>query len=99
MKDFKIEKERHSFTENPLYHFKSMRNAISHVNYKINDDEISFWDHLQGKSEEKYWHWEVTVSHKDFMVFLGKLNEVNFKFYNEIKEGTRDPNGLRINTE
>lgn len=99
MKDFKIKKERHSFTKDPRYHFNSMRNSISHVNYIINDEEISFWDHPQNKSEKKYWHWEVTINHKDFMVFLGILNEVNFKFYNEIKDGRRDQNGLKINTK
>lgn len=101
MKDFKIKKERSSFTENPRYHFKSMRNAISHVHYEVKDDEISFWDFADMKDEDnkEKWHWEVTVSHEDFKVFLAKLNDVNFKFYNEIKEGKREPNGLRIDTE
>jgi hypothetical protein len=96
MKDFNILKEKHSFYVQPLYHFKSFRNAISHVNYTIDHNNIKLWDYASGKSDKKDWHWEVEISNDNFMKFLGLINESNFNFYNEINSGKRNQNGIII---
>jgi len=95
LKNFIINKEKYPFNENPLYHFKSLRNAISHVNYDINDTHIFLWDHFPGKSDKKDWHWEVEIELNNFMEFLGMINVSNFEFYNEIKQGFRNADGIR----
>lgn len=32
MRYFRVKKEKHSFTDDPGYHLRNMRNAVSHVN-------------------------------------------------------------------
>ena len=86
MKDFNILRERYSFTDNPLYHFKCFRNAISHVNYKVENDKIKLWDHPPRKEQNEYWHWEVEISNHKFLIFLGFVNEGNYELYNEINK-------------
>jgi len=96
MKDFTIIKEKYSFAMNPKYHFSSFRNAISHVNFSIDDkNNTCFWDHPKGKKDQINWHWHIEISHDNFMKFLGIVNEENFRLYNEIKEETRNPNGTK----
>ena len=95
LENFTILKEKHSFTENPLYHFKSFRNATSHVNYTVDNNMIKLWDHLPGKDNPEDWHWEVEISPPEFMSFLGQVNEANFKLYNEINSGVRNENGTK----
>lgn len=93
MQDFNVIKEKYTFLKKPLYHFKSFRNAISHVNYAIDDNNIKLWDYYPGKSVQKDWHWEVEISNDKFMKFLGTINEAVFNLYNEINFGKRDQNG------
>lgn len=96
LQDFNISKEKYSFSEQPLYHFKSFRNAISHVNYRVDDDNIKLWDHPPGKSEPENWHWEVEISNGNFMRFLRIINESNFIFCNEINSGKRNQDGIIV---
>lgn len=96
MNDFYILKERHSFIDDPLYHFSCFRNAISHVNYTIENDKIKLWDHPPKKNQLEHWHWEVEISNKNFMNFLGLVNQGNFELYNEINSGIRDETGIKI---
>jgi hypothetical protein len=96
MSDFLILKERNTFNDNPLYHFTSFRNAISHVNYTIDNNKIKLWDHPHRKPEPENWHWEVEITNQEFMIFLGKVNERNFEFYNDINSGIRDENGIKV---
>lgn len=96
MQDFNVLKERQSFNNDPLYHFNSFRNAISHVNYTIDDNNIKLWDHPNGRTEPENWHWEVEISNENFLKFLGLISESNFKFYNEINAGKRNEAGIII---
>ena len=95
MNDFSILKEKHSFIDDPLYHFKSFRNAISHVNYKVENDSIKLWDHPPRREQPEHWHWEVEISNQEFLMFLELVNESNFELYNEINSGIRNENGIK----
>lgn len=94
MGKFRICAERDTFSDDPPYHFKSFRNAISHVNYAVDNHRIKLWDHPPKKENQK--HWEVEASHRDFMTFLGQVNEENFKVYNEIRSGVRNEKGIKV---
>lgn len=97
MKDFTIKKERKSFSDDPRYHFNSIRNAVSHLNYKISTDDIlTLWDHPPGKKDKKDWHWEVGIKHKDMLEFLSKIAEATIKLNNEIRSGIRQSNGKKV---
>jgi hypothetical protein len=96
MQDFNVLKEKHSFNDQPLYHFKSFRNAISHVNYTVDDNSIKLWDHPPSKNEPENWHWEVEISNDNFLKFLGLVNESNFIFYNEINSGKLNQDGIIV---
>jgi len=95
MKDFQIHKERHSFNDDPKYHFASFRNATSHVNYDINDQKVELWDHPPEKPDKADWHWHVEIENTSFMKFLGLVNEANFKLYNQINSRERNPDGTK----
>lgn len=96
MKDFRILKQRTTFNEDPLYHFSSFRNAVSHVNFIIDDDDkINLWDHPPKKPEPEYWHWNVEISNYDFLNFLTLVNEENIQLYKEIKNGSRNSDGTK----
>lgn len=96
MKDFKIKKEKSSFDNDPSYHFRSLRNAISHVNYNIDSsDEFTLWDHPPKKQEREFWHWEVSIKHNDMGAFFAKVADATLQVYNEIKDGVRNPTGLK----
>ena len=95
MNNFKILKEQQPFREDPKYHFSCLRNAVSNVNYEINDNNIILWDNLYEKSKSKDWHWKVEISNNNFLNFLGLVNESNFQLYNEINSGLRNSDGTR----
>lgn len=65
------------------------------MNYDVNDTHIFLWDHLLGKTDKKDWHWEVEIELNNFMEFLRIINTSNFEFYNEIKDGIRNEDGIR----
>jgi hypothetical protein len=91
MRNFAIKKQRKSFQESPLYHFNSLRNSISHVNYSLNKEgDFTMWDHPPRKIAEEFWHWHVEISKVHMYSFLGEMAEAIFKIYNEINQGLRD---------
>jgi len=93
MRNFTIKKQRESFQDSALYHFNSLRNAISHVNYSIKEDgSFVMWDHRPNQEAEKFWHWHIEITKNDMNLFLGEINESIFKIYNEINQGLRDSN-------
>ena len=91
MRNFTIKKQGKSFQESPLYHFNSLRNSISHVNYSLNKEgDFTMWDHPPRKITEEFWHWHVEISRVHMNSFLGEMAEAIFKIYNEINQGLRD---------
>ncbi len=92
MRNFNIIKSKKTFEKSPVYHFNSLRNSISHVNYSFDENKnFIMWDHKPGQSEEVNWHWYIKISQKNMNIFLGELNEYIFQIYNEIKSGVRNP--------
>ncbi|MFW1211625.1 HEPN family nuclease [Vibrio parahaemolyticus] len=50
--------------------FRLLRNAVSHVNYSINqDDKIEFWNKKFNGDE----NWRVSIHHNEMVQFLGEL--------------------------
>ncbi len=91
MRNFNIKKSEKTFKESPAYHFNSLRNSISHVNYNFNGNgDFIMWDHKPRQPEEANWHWHIEISQNDMNIFLGELNEFIFQIYNEIKSGLRN---------
>ncbi len=85
---FSFKKQRRSFYEDPLYHLKSLRNAVSHVNFRIDtSNTLVFWDHPPGRPSEK--HWEVSVAQNDLIQFLSVIADEYHKLYNQIQTGQR----------
>ena len=90
-RNFEIAKEKKLFDDSPDYHFNSLRNSISHLNYSINEKfEYEMWDHPPGKKEKEYWHWNVKINGGDMQLFLGEVSEMVFDIYNEVKSGLRN---------
>lgn len=85
--NFDVKLQRKSFSDDPQYHFASLRNAISHVNYQIDQSTFNFWDHPPRKPNER--HWEVSVEESDLMAFLCKLSDASNRLYAELKDGVR----------
>lgn len=99
LRNFTIEIQRKTFQESPLYHFNSLRNSISHVNYSIEKNgDFVMWDHPPGKEAEEFWHWHIKITKDNMHLFLGEINEHIFKLYNEINQGLRDSNTYAITT-
>ncbi|MCK4825889.1 hypothetical protein KA005_59625 [bacterium] len=97
MEAFTVKKEKKTFQDDPSYYFRSLRNAISHVNYNIDSsDEFTLWDHPIGKPEKQFWHWEVSINHNDTTPFFAKVADATIQVYNEIKNGKRNHDGLII---
>ncbi len=90
MQYFTILRERETFTENPSYHLKCLRNAISHANFSIDtNNELTFWDHTTGKPEKQHWHWEVKVTEGRLLEFLHIMADATHRIYVEIRNGQR----------
>ena len=90
-RNFEVIKEKDSFEDSPLYHFNSLRNAISHVNFSLKGMlEYEFWDHFPHKTDRDSWHWHVKISGTDMHLFLGEIAEFIIAIYNEIQQGIRD---------
>jgi len=99
MRNFNIKKEKKTFNSSPDYHFNSLRNSISHVNYSFNENrDFIMWDHPPRKSEKDDWHWHIEVSQGNMNLFLGELSEFIFKIYNETNDGTRDKETYQKNS-
>jgi hypothetical protein len=96
MKDFTILLEKESFPANPKYHFDSLRNAVSHVNYEISEHSVHFWDHPPKKAEPENWHYSVKIGFDKIFAFLDQLSLANIEFYNQIKAGKRDSKGKTV---
>ncbi|ABE74338.1 hypothetical protein [Psychrobacter cryohalolentis] len=99
MRNFTIKKQEKSFQESALYHFNSLRNSISHVNYSITDDgSFVMWDHKYRQEAEELWHWHIEINKSDMDLFLGEISRHIFNLYNEIERGLRDSNTYAIIT-
>jgi|GEM_PF-1521683 len=100
MRNFTIKKQRKPFEKSALYHFNSLRNSISHLNYSIEEDEsFIMWDHPPKKEEEKFWHWHIEITKDNMDLFLDEVSDYTFKLYNEIKQKIRDPNTYAIQVD
>jgi hypothetical protein len=86
MKDFIIMTEKATFNSNPSYHFNCFRNSISHLNYKLINDEMVFWD-MQNKKKLESKHWEVKIHNNNLPRIFNILNQSCIKLLNEIKYG------------
>ncbi|EHK9186472.1 HEPN family nuclease [Vibrio vulnificus] len=74
MRHFEIHAESNSFSDKPDYHFRSMRNSVSHVNYSLdNSDLFEMWDHKPGQPNNRHWH--VSIKHDDMQKFFVELAE------------------------
>jgi hypothetical protein len=90
MQYFTISKERETFDKNPLYHLRSLRNAISHANFNIDaNNEFTFWDHPPMKPEKQHWHWEARITESRLLEFLHILADATHRIYAEIRNGQR----------
>jgi hypothetical protein len=88
MADFSFKKQKCGFDEDPLYHLKSLRNAVSHVNFRIDtSNTLVFWDHPPRRPTER--HWEVWVAHDDLIQFLHVVADESHKLYSQIRTGQR----------
>jgi hypothetical protein len=94
MSNFDIKKEKKEFKSDPKYHFRSLRNSVSHLNYTLKSSNIfHMWDHPPGVSEKQNWHWEVSISLEKLHIFLGEIADSTLRIYNEVESGTRDNDG------
>jgi len=84
---FVIKRQKRAFSDDPRYHFSSIRNAISHVNYQIDQNTFKFWDHPPRKPNER--HWEVSITEADLIAFLCKLADALNRLYAEFRAGKR----------
>lgn len=85
---FDIKRQRMSFSDDPKYHFSSLRNAISHVNYQIDgENTFHFWDHPPGKPNNR--HWEASIRQPDLVDFLHNMADASHRLYAELRGGQR----------
>lgn len=85
MARFSFNKQKYSFDHDPLYHLRSLRNAVSHVHFTIDaSDTFLFWDHPPGKPCKR--HWEVSVAHDDLMRFLQLVAREANKLYVQFRQ-------------
>jgi len=90
-----VPKEQYKLPEEDQ--FNSLRNAISHVNYSIEEGgSFVIWDHPHKKEAEEFWHWHIEITKANMHLFLGEVNEYIFKLYNEINQGLRYSNTYLI---
>ncbi|SCN46484.1 hypothetical protein BAZMOX_258785_0 [methanotrophic endosymbiont of Bathymodiolus azoricus (Menez Gwen)] len=81
-RNFNIIKSEKSPIDNLEYHFRSLRNSISHVNFSIgNDSSYTMWDHLPHKKELE--HWRVKISKPNMIIFFEEMADSLFDIYNE----------------
>lgn len=93
MDEFKIKKEKNSFDDDPEYHFRSFRNAVSHLNYTIDKNHrITLWDQYGEKAPR---HWEVSISQDKMLDFLMAVGKQEIKLYDQIKRGKRNSDGRK----
>ncbi len=63
-------------------HFKSLRNAIAHVNYHVAEEGVLFRNFPSGK-DKSVANWEASISQEDLWKFLGYLAEETLNIYNK----------------
>ncbi len=82
MQYFTITKERKTFDIDPQYHLNSLRNAISHVNFTIDTNDVfTFWDRR---------HWEARATKKQLENFLRIMADATHRVYVDIRNGKRE---------
>jgi len=90
MRSFTVNKERFKFEIDPSYHLSCLRNAVSHVHFRIDQQgKLTFWDHPPRKPDKR--RWEVEIEHNDLIKFLHIMADAAHRYYVDIKEGRRKP--------
>lgn len=80
---FKIEGERCA-DRGVQCHFKSLRNAIAHVNYEFTENGVRFRNFPSSK-DKSVANWEASICQKDLWKFLGYLAEETVNIYKKRK--------------
>ena len=86
-----------SFAEHPKYHLDSFRHAVSHVNYGFDDSthRFVFFASSQSKPDYADRKWEIAADAECLHGFFRKMANTCMMLYNEIKDGTRQADGLK----
>ena len=91
--EFKKRNEKSSFDQDPKHHLRKLRNAISHVHYEIDDNDIlTLWDTYPNSGKI---NWEVRIGHSEMLTFLEEMAKKFLLLYKQIKKGERNSDGTK----
>ena len=88
MQFFRVKTQRFTIHEDLRYQLNCLRNAVSHLNYTIdNAKKFTFWDHPPKQPHNR--HWEAEVEHAALLRFLHIMADAAHRVYADIRNGRR----------